>query len=211
MKGIVGLFVGIFVFSLAQAQTKKISDIKKELEASVNPPLYVKSVLKKRFVLDTVPIIRIGHFNGLPDSLAYHGQIRKVYGPYDNGKILVQVLAKLPNQFTRISQIFLDTTVLSYASVDSIGKLLFTELKAGKITFEEAATKWSMGGENATKGDLGWVAQGALIPKIEQAIKGRRVGDVVALWTKAGFHIIKITGAPKQDHGYALLMRIFLK
>lgn len=146
MKGIVGLFVGIFVFSLAQAQTKKISDIKKELEASANPPLYVKSVLKKRFVLDTVPIIRIGHFNGLPDSLAYHGQIRKVYGPYDNGKILVQVLAKLPNQFTRISQIFLDTTVLSYASVDSIGKLLFTELKAGKITFEEAATKWSMGG-----------------------------------------------------------------
>ena len=67
-----------------------------------------------------------------------------------------------------------------------------------------------MGGEGITKGDLGWVAQGVLIPEIESEIRKHKKGDVFKVWTRAGVHIIRKTENPKQDNGFALMMRVFL-
>ena len=197
------------VGTIAFAQKKTIAQIKTELEQSPNPPLYVKDVLKKKFVLDTVAVMRTSRFGGLPDSLAYTGKIKKVYGPYDKGKILVQILAKLPNTFNRINQIFIDTTVFTKRKADSLANDIITRIKNGSASFEDMAQVWSMGGESVTKGDIGWVASGALVPEIERELRKHKTGEVFKVWTKSGVHIVRKAGV-KQDNGFALMMRVFL-
>lgn len=206
------IFIAVLLlaaFNLA-AQPKSISQIKAELEKSPNSPLYVKDVLKKQFKLDTVTILRIGNFRGLPDSLAYHGKIGKVYGPYAKGKVLVQVLAKLPGNFNHVGQIFLDTSVFRRKFADSLANTIISRVKLGKASFEDMAQAYSMGGEGITKGDLGWIAVGGMIPQIEAELSRHKKGDVFKVWTQNGCHIIKKIDDPKKDNGFALLMRVFL-
>lgn len=186
--------------------------MKAEIEKSPNSPLYVKDILKKKFRLDTVMVTRTSHFNSLADSLAYNGVIKKVYGPYhlDGIRFLVQVLAKLPNTFYRISQIYIDTSVFRYRIADSIGKSILARINNKQDDFGHLAQTYSMGGETTTKGDLGWVAKGTLVPAIEREVERRKKGEVFIIWTSNGLHIIKKTEDPRQDNGVALLMRIFL-
>lgn len=200
------LVVAQTVFS----QKKTIAQIKSEIEKSGNSPLYVKSVLKKKFTIDTVAVVRTKSFLGLADSLAYHGKVGKVYGPYDKGKILVQILAKAPGSFNRVGQIFLDTTIFLKGFADSLADNIIVRIKNGSTTFEDMAQTYSMGGEGLTKGDLGWIAVGALLPQIEKELARHKKGEIFKVWTTTGLHIIRKSENPKQDHGFALMMRVFL-
>jgi peptidyl-prolyl cis-trans isomerase C len=210
MKKIAGIIALLIISFTGIAQKKPISQVKTDIEKSGNSPLYVKDVLKKKFRLDTVAVLRTSNFRGLPDSLAYHGKTGKVYGPYDKNKILVQILAKLPNKFNHVGQIFLDASVFTRHFADSLADNIMSRIKEGTTTFEEMAQTYSMGGEAATKGDLGWVATGGMIPEIEQEIGKRKKGELFRVWTSNGLHIIRKTDNPKEDTGYALMMVIFL-
>ena len=210
MKNIAGLIIFLIIGITGFAQTKSMSQLKADIEKSGNSPLYVKDVLKKKFKLDTVPIQRTSNFKGLADSLAYHGKVGKVYGPYEKGKILVQILAKAPNTFNHIGQIFLDITVFSRHFADSLADNIISRINAHTTTFEQMAQTYSMGGEAVTKGDLGWIARGGMIPQIEDELSKRKKGDVFKVWTPNGVHIIRKTDDSKEDAGYALMMRIFL-
>jgi len=194
------------------AQTMSVAQMKQELEKSPNSPLYVKQVLKKRFKIDTIIVGRLNFFSSLADSLAYKGDIKKVYGPYNQkgSKFLVQVLAKAPNTFNRISQIFIDTAIFGYRFADSLGNVIINKVKSGSESFEHMAQAYSMGGESSTQGDLGWVADGVLIPQIARELPKRKKGEVFRVWSKNGLHIIKKTEEPKKDTGFALMMRVFL-
>jgi hypothetical protein len=189
-----------------------MAEIKSEMEKSPNSPLYVKDILKKKFKLDTVVVTRTKNFNSLADSLAYTGIIKKVYGPFNmqGQKFLVQILARLPNTFYRISQIFIDTSVFRYRMADSLGKSILAKLQNHQDSFEHLAQTYSMGGESATKGDLGWVARGSILPAIDKQLAKARKGDVFMVWSNNGVHIIRLTDGPKQDNGVALMMRVFL-
>lgn len=209
MSKLLFIFLALFVGVPVMAQQKTISQLKLEIEKSTNSPLYVKDVLKKKFRIDTVPIMHTSRFRGLPDSLAYHGKVGKVYGPYDKGKILVQVLAKAPNTFNHIHQIFLDTTVFSRKFADSLADNIISRIQSGSATFGDMAQTYSMGGEGITKGDLGWAAAGSTIPQIERELVKRKKGELFKVWSPAGLHIIRKTDS-KQDNGFALLLRIFL-
>jgi len=193
-------------------QPKTITEIKTELEKASNSPLYVKDILKKKFRLDTVVVTRTTNFNSLADSLAYKGVIKKVYGPFtmQGQKFLVQILARLPNTFYKISQIFIDTSVFRYRTADSIGRSIVNKLKNNQDSFEHLSQTYSMGGEAVTKGDLGWVARGSIIPAIDKQLAKSKKGDVFMVWSANGLHIIKLTDGPKQDNGVALMMRVFL-
>ena len=185
MKKITVLFSILLMTVFSNAQKKSISQIKSELQKTPNPIAYVRDTLKKRFKFDTVMVTRIHGYNGIADSLAYHGQLKKVYGPYDNGKILVQVLAKLPNTFYRVGQIFLDTTIFRRRFADSIANTIIQKIQNKTATFEELAQTYSMGGEGITRGDLGWVAKGVMIPEVEKEIARHKKGDVFKVWTKS--------------------------
>lgn len=207
-----GLLVLIFSSLTVFSQKMTVTRMKAELEKSPNPPLYVKDILKKKFKLDTVVVTRTSRFNSLADSLAYKGKIKKVYGPFPEpgSRFLVQVLAKLPNTFYRVSQIFIDTSIFRYRVADSLGRSIISRINNKEDNFEHLAQTYSMGGEASTKGDLGWVAKGTLMPQIEKELIKHKKNEVFSIWTVNGLHIIKETAEPKQDDGIALMMRIFL-
>jgi hypothetical protein len=202
------LLLSGFCFA-APAQKMTITQMKANIEAAPNPIAYVHDVLKKKYKLDTIIVLNATHFVSTADSLAYNGKIKKVYGPYDK-KFLVQVLGKLPNTFTRISQIFIDTSFFTRRIADSLALSIIERIKNGTTTFEEMAQTYSMGGEGRTKGDLGWIARGAIVPEIERELTKHKKGDIFKVWSRTGLHVIKKTSEPKQDNGFALMMRIFL-
>ena len=205
------LSFSLFAF-VAHAQKMTIAQMKTELEKSPNSPLYTKDVLKKRFKIDTIIVTRTDLFHSLADSLAYSGKEKKVYGPFEEKgkKFLVQVLAKSPNIFYKVSQIFIDTSMFRHKFIDSLGKMIVEKIKNGSSTFGQMAKTYSMGGEGATEGNIGWVARGVLFPEIEKEIVKRKKDEVFSLWTPNGLHILKRTAEPKQDTGFALMMRVFL-
>jgi PPIC-type PPIASE domain len=191
---------------------KTIPQIKEALEQSPNPVGYTKQILKKRFKIDTIIVSKTQNFDGIADSLAYTGKERKVYGPYGppGGRFLVQLLAKSTNQFYHIGQIFIDTSVFRYRVADSLGNLILKKIKDGTATFEQLAQSYSMGGEAATKGDLGWIARGMMLMTIEHEVLVHKKGDVFMIWSRKGLHIIKKLDDPRQDTGFALMMQVFL-
>jgi hypothetical protein len=194
------------------APSMTIRQMKEELEKSQNPILYTKQVLKKHFKIDTVTITQTPHFGGLADSLAYHGKVGKVYGPYGprDARYLVQVLSKAPNEFYHISQIFIDTPFFNYRIADSIGNVILRRLKDGSATFEDLAKTFAIGRAATTGGDMGWIARGAMFPVVEHEVIAHRKGEVFKLWTRAGLNIIRKDDDPKQDSGFALMMQVFL-
>jgi hypothetical protein len=207
--GIVFLLIGVVL----RAQPRNnVPEMKAELEKSPNPVLYAKQILKKRFRIDTIIVSKTRNFNGIADSLAYTGKEKKVYGPYGpkGQQFLVQLLSKAPNQFYHIGQVFIDTSVFRYHTADSLGNLIIQKITKGTATFEQLAETYSMGGEAVTKGDLGWIARGALLPTIEHEMLVHKKGDVFKVWSRRGLHVIKKLDDPKQDTGFALMMQVFL-
>src|SRR6186713_67563 len=195
-----------------QARSKKLTipQLKVELQNSPNPVLYTKQILQKRFKIDTVAVTRTRGFNSIADSLAYTGKEKKVYGPYGEkgSQFLVQVLTKAPNLFYHISQIFIDTSVFRYRIADSLGNMIVKKINEGSASFEQLASTYSMGGEGG--GDLGWIARGTMVPQIEHEINAHKKGEVFRVWSANGLHIIKKVDNPKQDTGFALMMRVWL-
>jgi PPIC-type PPIASE domain len=208
------LLVLVLSSSIIRAQKMNIAEMKAGIEKADNSPLYVKDFLKKKFKIDTIVVSHTTRFQSMADSLAYKGAVKKVYGPFSaqksSGKFLVQILGKAPNTFFRVSQIFLDTSVFRKKFADSLADVIITKIKNGTATFEQMAQTYSGGGEGATKGDMGWVAQGMLMPTIEHELLTRKKGEVFKLWSRNGLHILKKTDDPKKDVGFALVMRVFL-
>jgi parvulin-like peptidyl-prolyl isomerase len=207
------LLVCVCAFALvSQAQKMTVAQMKVELEKSPNSPLYAKQILKRKFKIDTIVVSRTSLFHSLADSLAYTAKLKKVYGPYDQqgSRFLVQVLARSPNTFYKVSQIFIDTILFSHKFIDSLGNAIIAKIKNGTTSFEQMAKTYSTGGEGPTEGDIGWVARGVLMPEIEKEVVKRKKGEVFSIWTSNGLHILKRTAEPKQDTGFALLLRVFL-
>ncbi|HLI93671.1 MAG TPA: peptidylprolyl isomerase [Puia sp.] len=216
MKIYLGLALILMTAGTAAAQVTpapmSVRQMKAELEKASNPLLYARDVLKKRYRLDTVTVTQTRHFGGLADSLAYNGKLRKVYGPYGpkNGRFLVQVLSKAPNEFYHISQIFIDTSVFSYKFADSLGNSILKKLRDGSATFEDMARTYALGGQAAAMGDMGWIARGAMFPVVEHEVITHKKGEVFKLWNRAGLNIIRKDDDPRKDTGFALMMQVFL-
>jgi parvulin-like peptidyl-prolyl isomerase len=195
-----------------QTEAKKftIPQIKTALEQSPNPVLYAKQILQKRFKIDTIVVTHTRGFSSLADSLAYSGKEKKVYGPYGEkgSRFVVQLLTKAPNQFYHINQIFIDTSIFRYRIADSLGSLIIRKLQDSAASFEQLARAYSMGGEGG--GDLGWIARGVMVPQIEHEVNTHKKGEVFQVWSANGLHIIRKADNPKQDTGFALMMRVFL-
>jgi parvulin-like peptidyl-prolyl isomerase len=200
------------VIGQMQEEAKKytVPQIKTALEQTPNPVMYAKEILQKRFKIDTVIVTKTRNFSSLADSLAYTGKVKKVYGPYGekNARFLVQLLTKAPNQFYHISQIFIDTSIFRYRIADSLGNLIIRKLQDSAASFDQLAKTYSMGGEGG--GDLGWIARGAILPQIEHEIIAHKKGEVFRIWSPNGLHIIRKTDNPRQDTGFALMMRVWL-
>lgn len=210
MKKAAALIIACFITFVASAQT--VAQIKKELETTDNPLGYVKYKLKKKYVIDTVAVMSNNSFIGIMDSIAYKGKLNKVYGPFKGNNILIKVLAKLPNTFYHVSHILIDTAVFQQAFADSMADNIIKRIQNGAATFEQMAATYSSDHISAVKGgDLGWFVRGVMLPQLDNGIRTHAKGEIFKVWTPSGLHIVTIKDKPKEDDGFALLLRVFLK
>lgn len=191
------------------AQKPTITQMKAGMEKAPNPLAYVRDVLKKKYKIDSISIVNTTRFISMADSIAYTGKLGKVYGPVEN-KYLIQVLGKAPNTFNRISQIFIDTSTFTRRIADSLANSIVQRINEGSASFEDMVSIYSMGGEASTRGDVGWMARGFLVPEIERELGKHKKGEVFKVWSRTGVHILKKTADPKQDAGFVLLLRVIL-
>ncbi len=192
------------------AQAQSLAQIKKELETTPDPIGYVKFKLKKKFHIDTITVVSTASFMGIADSLAYKGKVGKVYGPFKGNNILVKILMKAPNTFYHVSHILLDTSLFRPRFADSLATAIADKLKRGE-DFRSLASSYSSDHASATQGgDLGWFVRGIMLPEMDKQIAKRKKGEVFKVWSAAGLHIVKITDNPKQDNGFALMLRVIM-
>ncbi len=205
------LLLVLFCGPLFSAKSQTIAQIKKILDTTSNPVGFVKYVLKKKYFIDTVTVVSTAQFMGKADSLAYHGKTGKVYGPFKKENILVKILVKAPNTFYHINHILLDTSVFDKSFAEALADTILARIKAGTTTFAAQASIYSADIESSAKGgDLGWFIKGVMLPQMDKEIVKHKKGDLFKVWSGSGLHIVKIADNPKEDTGYALLLRVIL-
>lgn len=188
-----------------------MAQIKKVLDTTSDPIGFVKYVLKKKYFIDTVTVVSTAQFLGKADSLAYHGKTGRVYGPFKKENILVKILAKAPNTFYHVHHILLDTSVFVPAFAESLADTIIAKIRAGSSTFAAQAGIYSADNSSAAKGgDLGWFIKGVMLPQLDKELVKRKKGELFKVWSQAGLHIVSITDNPKEDTGFALLLRVIL-
>lgn len=203
------LFAGSCLTGLAQKQS--LAEIKKELETTPDPIGYVKYKLKKKYFIDSVSVVSTMTFMGKADSLAYKGKIGKVYGPFPKDNILVKILAKAPNTFYHVKHILLDTTIYRPSFAEKLADTIIQRIKSGTSTFDKQAGIYSNDYISSPQGgDLGWFVRGVMLKQMDRELPKRKKGEIFKVWTAAGLHIILIADNPKEDTGYALLLRVIL-
>ncbi len=210
MKKTIATF--LFTAVLISAKCQTVAQIKKELETTTDPIGYVKFKLKKQYKIDTISVLSSTSFMGLADSIAYKGKVNKVYGPFKGNNILIKILAKIPNTFYHVSHILIDTSVFKKQFADSLADKIINNIKSGNSSFENMAATYSSDFASVPKGgDLGWFVRGVMLPQLDKGIGTHRKGELFKVWTNAGLHIVTIKDSPKQDDGFALLLRVFMK
>ena len=207
-KLIVFLFFTSFIFA---AKSQTLAQIKKILDTTNNPIGFVKYVLKKKYFIDTVTVVSTQQFMGKADSLAYHGKTGKTYGPFKKENILVKILTKAPNTFYHIKHILIDTSVFDKSFAESLADSIIWKIKNKTSTFATLASTYSADYESSAKGgDLGWFIQGVMLPQLDKEMVKHKKGDMFKVWSSSGLHIVTVADNPKEDTGYALLLRVIL-
>ena len=201
----------ICIFLFLGSHGQSLAQIKKILDTTNNPLGYVKYVLKKKYYIDTINVVSTENFMGKADSLAYHGKVGKVYGPFKKENILVKILMKAPNTFYHVTHIVLDTAIYTPVFAEALADTLIAKIKDGRKTFADAASTYSADpGSSSKGGDLGWFVRGVMLPQLDKEMVKHKKGELFKVWTAAGLHIVSITDDPKKDTGYALLLRVIL-
>ena len=203
----------IFFFTgfILAAKSQTIAQIKSFLDTTNNPVGFVKYVLKKKYFIDTVTVVSTQQFMGKADSLAYHGKVGKTYGPFKKDNILVKILMKAPNTFYHINHILIDTAVFDKGFAESLADSIVAKIKNKTSTFAAQASIYSADYESAAKGgDLGWFIKGVMLPQLDKEMIKHKKGDLFKVWSAEGLHIVSIADNPKEDTGYALLLRVIL-
>ena len=201
----------IFIGFLFSAKSQSIAEIKKILDTTQNPIGFVKYILRKKYFIDTITVVSTAQFRGKADSLAYHGKVGKTYGPFKKDNILVKILMKAPNTFYHINHILIDTAVFDKGFAESLADSIVAKIKNKTSTFAAQASIYSADYESSAKGgDLGWFIKGVMLPQLDKEMVKHKKGDLFKVWSAEGLHIVSIADNPKEDTGYALLLRVIL-
>ena len=113
---------------------------------------------------------------------------------------LIGVNTIMENQTEAIAKDMTERTVVraSHILVDSKEEAsqIKSEIESGKISFEDAASKYSKCPSGQRGGDLGGFGKGMMVKPFEDAAFSAPIGEVTEpIKTQFGYHLIKVTAA----------------
>ena len=88
---------------------------------------------------------------------------------------------------------------------------IISKIKSGTSSFAAQAELYSADrGSSRQGGDLGWFIRGVMMPQVDNELSKRKKGELFKVWSPAGLHIVRIADNPKEDTGFALMLRVIL-
>jgi len=148
---------------------------------------------------------RRGKFSPNIDSMLFNAPIGQVSQPIeDNGmfRIFKVVDRQSKPDSLRASHILISyagtpvkTATRTREAASKLADSILTVVQKNPAAFEGMAGTLSDDQAAKTKlGDLGWFADGAMVPEFNEAVLKGSVGDIKKVETQFGYHIIKVVG-----------------
>jgi len=146
-----------------------------------------------------------GSFAPMIDSMLFNAPIGQVLQPIeDNGmfRIFKVVDRQAKPDSLRASHILISyagtpikTATRTREAADKLADSILNVVQKNPAAFEAfAATRSDDETAKAKQGDLGWFADGAMVPEFNEAVQKGSIGDIKKVETQFGYHIIKIVG-----------------
>jgi peptidyl-prolyl cis-trans isomerase D len=146
-----------------------------------------------------------GSFSPVIDSMLFNAPVGQVFEPTeDNGmyRIFKVVDRQSKPDSLRASHILISyagtpvqTATRTREAAEKTADSILNVVKKSPALFESLAASVS-DDEVARKksGDLGWFADGAMVPEFNEAVLKGSIGDITKVETQFGYHIIKVAG-----------------
>ena len=94
---------------------------------------------------------------------------------------------------------------------ESLADNIMAKIADGSSTFASQASIYSADYSSSSKGgDLGWFVQGVMLPQLDKEMLNRKKGELFKVWSGSGLHIVSVADNPKEDTGFALMLRVIL-
>lgn len=95
---------------------------------------------------------------------------------FSEDDIIYKILFATKRKAFRVSYIYLDGSKLKMQEIDQIRTDILKEYHQKK-DFASLAKKYNMDG-NKDGGDLGWFAEGMMVPEFEKAVEAQKINDI---------------------------------
>ncbi len=151
--------------------------------------------------------LKKGRFPQKVDSMLFHSKAGAVSEPYfENNTFRIVRLLKAANRpdSMKASHILIAykgamraNPVISRSKeqAQKLADSLYKVLRRNPAKFSKFALKYSDDGSaKNNKGDLGWFADGRMVPAFNEAVVNTKKGRMTVAESPFGFHIIKVTG-----------------
>ena len=189
-----------YITFLATPTPKDIADLEKQVDSTAHTFKTIKSTDDSAYIVAEsdahmfdVNYHKVGTMAPSVDSVMSHCEKGYIYGPFkDNNQYKIAKLldiAYLPDS-VKASHILIQPVNNDWNKAkllaDSLKKVVTAE------NFADMAKKYSRDGSAPKGGDLGWFAQGKMVPEFEHACFFGSKGDIVEVRSQFGYHIILI-------------------
>lgn len=148
---------------------------------------------------------RRGNFAPNIDSMLFNAPVGQVLQPLEDNNMYR--IFKLVDRQSKPDSLKASHILISYAgtpvqtatrtreTADKLADSILNVVRKNPAAFEGFAGTLSDDEVAKSKlGDLGWFADGAMVPEFNEAVLKGTVGDIKKVETQFGYHIIKITG-----------------
>ncbi len=179
-----------------------LSKLFQEFTTVTDVPTFVNSVSETRYDSSWK---KKGSYSPVLDSILFRSPVGTVIPPLeDNGMFR---FFKVMDRQMRPDSLKASHILFAYAgsqkqdakrtkeAASKVADSVLMVVKKNPASFESLAGTLSDDDFAKKKmGDLGWFADGAMVPEFNTAVLKGKVGDIVKVESSFGFHIIKITG-----------------
>lgn len=129
---------------------------------------------------------------------------RKVGDIFSKKENTFKIIAANEVQIFRVSYIFLDESKISLKKINETRNKILKKYEKG-ISFSQLASQYTM--DTTKDGDLGWFAEGIMVPEFESAVKQHKINDIfkVDIPERKWFYIVLKTFEDKKVNQFTVI------